>query len=472
MAEEKKEEIKTSLLNVETEEQLIEKSKKISVREGSAYSMMEGFGSRYITPFALAIGANNAIIGFLNSVPSLLGNLSELYTIKAMDKWSRKKIVLTGVLLQALMWLLLIGVGALYFILDIKNSVPAYSLIFVYTLLIIFGAFASPAWTSWMRDIVTKNQGDYFGKRNRVVGIFVFISILAASFILDYFKHTKLYIGFVILFSFAFLGRAISAYLFTKQYEPKLQPDKEAYFTIFQFIKKMPTNNFGKFVIYFSLVSLAVTVAGPFFTVYMLKNLGFSYVDFMIVTLSAAVSSFIFMPIWGKFADKHGNVKVMRICGFFIILVPFLWLFGALLAIGGFQQIIYLLILFEIFSGIFWSGFNLSAANFIYDTVSRQRIAICVTYFHIINSVGILIGAGLGGIISSLHFTFFGLSPLLFIFLLSGVLRMAVYIALHAKLKEVREVQGFSFKKYAKEKMFHLERLFKIFDISKIRGRY
>ncbi|MEK6945171.1 MAG: MFS transporter [Nanoarchaeota archaeon] len=453
------------------EERLIEKTKKISVREGSAYSMMEGFGSRYTTPFALAIGANNTQIGLLSSIPSLLGSFSQLYTLHEMDKWSRKKIVIIGVFLQALMWLALIGVGALYFVLDLRNSIPAYSLIFVYTLLVVFGAIASPAWTSWMRDIVTKNHGDYFGRRNRIVGIFAFASILVASFVLDYFKNTKLYLGFIILFSLAFLGRAISAYMFTKQYEPKLKPDKSAYFTIFQFVKKMASNNFGKFTIYSSLVLLVVTIAGPFFAVYMLKNLGFSYIDYMAVTLASLVSSFIFMPAWGKFSDKHGNVKTMRISGLMITLIPILWLLVGVFMVGKIENVTIVLILVEIYSGISWAGFNLASGNFLYDVVSRQRVAICASYYNILNGVGILIGATLGGILSSLSFTIFGLNSILFIFLLSGIGRLIIYAIFNKKLKEVRKIEDFSFKRYTKEKMFYLERVFKIFDTSKIRGR-
>ncbi|MEK6918156.1 MAG: MFS transporter [Nanoarchaeota archaeon] len=322
-----------------------------------------------------------------------------------------------------------------------------------------------------MRDIVTKNHGDYFGRRNRIVGIFAFASILIASFILDYFKNTKLYLGFVVLFSLAFLGRAISSYLMLKQYEPKLKPDKSAYFTIFQFVKKMASNNFGKFTIYSSLVMLVVTVAGPFFAVYMLKNLGFSYISYMIVTLASLVSSFIFMPVWGKFSDKHGNVKTMKISGLMITLIPLLWLFVGVFIVGRVENVTMTLVLIEIYSGASLAGFNLASGNFLYDVVSRQRVAICASYYNILSGVGILIGATLGGILSSLSFTIFGLSSILFIFLLSGIGRLIVYIIFNKKLKEVRNVEDFSFKKYTKEKMFYLERMFRVFDISRIRGR-
>jgi hypothetical protein len=106
-------------------EKLIEISKKISVKEAGAYSFMDGFGLRNIMPFALAIGANNLQIGLLNSLPGLLGNLSQLLTIKAMRIWSRKKITVVGVTIQAFLWLSLIAVGALYYIGGIKSHWPA-----------------------------------------------------------------------------------------------------------------------------------------------------------------------------------------------------------------------------------------------------------------------------------------------------------------------------------------------------------
>jgi MFS family permease len=462
-----KEEIKKTQ---ETEEELIEKSKKISVKEGCGWGVMEGFGSKYITPFAVAIKANNTQIGLLSSLPSLLGSFSELYTLKAMDKYSRKKIVFIGVLLQAIMWLILIGVGILYFVLNLNESIPQYSLIFIYTLLILFGAFASPAWTSWMKDLITKNKGDYFGKRSRIIGIISLSSFLIAGFILDYFKQTKIFVGFIILFSIAFIGRSISAYLMMKQYEPKLQPDKGAYFSLKEFIKKMPTNNFGRFVIYLSLVSLAVNIAGPFFAVYMLEELKFTYFHYVIVSLAGPVITFLSMPLWGKFSDKHGNVKIMKITGFFICLVPALWLLTIPLASLGLTKIIIYLVLVELFSGFVWAGFNLSTGNFIYDAVSRQRVAICVTYLNILTSIGVLIGASLGGFISSKEFMILGLSSILFIFLLSTVIRLIVYFVMNRELKEVRgEIQEFSVKKYAKYKIVHLTKI--IEQITKIKGR-
>jgi hypothetical protein len=97
----------------------------------------------------------------------------------------------------------------------------------------------------------------------------------------------------------------------------------------------------------------------------------------------------------------------------------------------------------EFISNLIWAGFNLCYVNFIYDAVTRQRLALCIAYFNILNGIGVFIGASLGALMASINLSFFGLNPLLFVFLLSGVVRFIVYITMMPKIKEVREVQKY-----------------------------
>lgn len=73
------------------ESALKENSKKLSIQEGSGYGVMNGFGLRYITPYALALGASNTIIGLLSSLPPFLGTLSQIQSSKLIEKVQRKK---------------------------------------------------------------------------------------------------------------------------------------------------------------------------------------------------------------------------------------------------------------------------------------------------------------------------------------------------------------------------------------------
>lgn len=429
----------------ESKTKKIEGAKKISVKDAGAYSIMDGFGLRYITPYALAVGANNAQVGLISSLPALIGNLSQLFTIKAMKKWSRKKIVFLSNLLQAIMWLILIVAGSFYFIFDFKSQTPGL-VILIYTLLIVFGAFGGPAWTSWMKDLVTVDSGKYFGRRSRIATLVALICMFIGGFILDYFKQTHIFIGFIILFFMAFIGRSASAYFTKRQYEPKFKNEDKYYFSFIQFIKRFHKNNFGRFVIYYALVSLAVNITSPFLAVYMLQNLKFSYIYYMAISLVSVITTLLFVGLWGKFSDKYGNLKTMNITGSLIPFLPLLWL-GSIF-FNNTDSIFFYLLIVESFSGIIWAGFNLAAGNFIYDAVSRERIAICTCYFNIISGAGVLIGAMLGGFISSSNFNFFGLSPILFVFLLGGIARLLIYFSMNSKIKEVREVKYFHVQKH------------------------
>jgi MFS family permease len=428
-------------LSKEEEQKLIEKTKKLSILEGSAYSVMDGFGFRYVTPYALSVGANNTQISLLSSLPGLFGHFSQLLTFQFMKKFPRKKIIFWGVFLQSLMWLLLIAAGIPFFVYGFKNNLSADLIIIVYTLLVLFGSFAGPAWTSMMRDLVPVDRGKYFGKRNQVIGAVALICMFIAGFLLDYFKQTHIYLGFIVMFLVAGVGRFVSSLLFKKHHDPKFQVDDTKYFSLFDFIKKMKENNYGRFVLYYSMVSFSVAIASPFFVVFMLKDLGFNYSQYMITVVFNSLSTLLLMPLWGKFADKYGTVEVMRITGFLIPLLPFLWLITPL--VHNIAYAVILIIVLEIYSGFVWSGFNLAASNFVYDAVSKERLALCSSYLNIINGFFALIGALIGGYLSSHDFSILGLSPLLTLFVLSSIARFAVYFAYSSSVREVREVKVF-----------------------------
>lgn len=430
----------------EDEEALKAKSRNVSIVEGSAYSVMDGFGLRYITPYAVALGMSNFFIALLSSFPALFSSLAGIPGSKIIEKKSRKTLVSTSAFLQALSWIPLLAVGYLYFFHKMQTLHASLLIILFYTILTSLGAFAGPAWNSWMRDLVSEKTDSYFGRRNGVVGAVVLISTFLSGLILSYLKNKGAFYGFLVIFSIAFVGRAISAYLFTKQYEPQMKTSKENYFSLLDFIKKMFHNNFGIFVLFSTLISFAVAIASPFFAVYLLKDLNFSYFSYTIIMSISIITTFVCLPYWGKFGDKYGDVRVLRICGSFIFLVPLLWI-PTILFISNFKALIIYLVIIEIFSGIIWSGFNLSTSTFVFQAVSKEKLPLCIAYSTILNSIGIFIGASLGGFLSSIKTHILIFDNILFVFLISGVLRFILFIAFIGKIKEVRPIENLEMRK-------------------------
>ena len=439
------------------EEKLKEEARKISTIEASSYAFMDGFGLRYIVPYAVALGAGNFAIGALNSLPGFLGTLSQLFTTKAMEKYSRKKIVFYGVLSQAILWLPLILIGLLYFNNKISSPIASFSLVFVYSLLILTGAFGGPAWASWMKSITEgKSLGKYFSKRGLIAGVISLACMLIAGIILDITKATHVMLGFGILLFIAFLGRSFSAYFLSRQYEPKFSYDKASHFSFIEFVKKMHSNNFGRFVLFSGLISFAVAFSSSFFGVFMLKELHFdsTYIAYTIVSMSAVISSLISLPFWGKFTDKYGNVALIKITGWFMPVIPLLWILSYFIAQHSFVGSVVYLAIIESMSGIIWGGFGFASGMFIYLAVSHQRLPICTAYTGVICSTSSFIGATLGSFVLGLNA---GINPYLAVFLISVVLRFAVITFSMNKFKEVKEFDKFSFSSTLKKHFYSLD---------------
>ena len=431
----------------------LEKARKISIKEGGFASVMSGTGDSFLTPFALALNANNMQIGFLSSISNLLSPLAQLKSSKLMEFYSRKKLVSTFVFIQAFVWLVYILLAFLFF----KGRNVSWLVVLVYAFYALIGGLAGPAWFSWMGDIVPeKIRGRYLSRRNRICGAIALTTTLLASFFLDFFK-TKGFVllGFSILFAIATLSRLVSVYYFTKQHEPKIIIKKENYFSFFKFIKKAPYNNFGRFVFFVALMNFATAVAGPFFAVYMLKELNFNYIWYSLINIFASIASLISMPLWGKVADKYGSRELLRIGSVLIPFIPVLWLFSS--------SPLYLMLVPQLISGIGWAAFNLGVNNFTYDSVIREKRAFCVAYLNMVNGILVFLGATLGGFLIQ-HISIAIMNKFLFIFLVSGILRLVVSLAVFPKIKqphfkkieEKMPTTSFYFKEIARETMIEM----------------
>ncbi len=405
----------------------------LGIKEGSAASVTSVITETYMTPFALALGANNVHVGFLNSFSGLLAPLSQLYGSRVLERHERKKVWFFSAMWQMLVLtpILLLGV---FFLFDVEIGLPSF-LIFFYSLYIIFGALAAMAWFSLMGDVVPPEmRGRYFGKRNAILGGIGVVVTLAGSFLLDYFKTQGLVLmGFSLLFLVALFARGVSLIYLRRQDDPDGK-GRRLHDGFWHFFKKIWRTNYGRFVLYVAFLNFAVMIASPFFTVYMLEELQLSYLWYTIISLSQAVSMMLFMLVWGKFADTYGNKGLLIIGNVLIPVLPLLWIFH--------QNPFYLLIPMFL-GGIGWAAFSLASSNYIYDSVEREKRTAYLAYLNVFAGIGIFLGAGLGGMmVEYLPIRF--MNVFLFVFLVSAILRMIAGVVFLPMIREVRKVESFS----------------------------
>jgi MFS family permease len=398
---------------------------RYSILDGSAYAAMLGLTQNFIAPFALALKATTQQIGLLTSIPSLMMALSQLSAPTLSDKaGSRKGFILPVVFLHALMWLPILLVPF------VMPGDKVWWLITFVTISTVLGAMANPAWGSMMADLVPERiRGRYFAARGRIASLITLIFAFIAGGILEAIKP-NVFLGFALLFGGAMIFRLVSYIFLAKMYEVPPTHNDGAKESLIDMIRGIGSSNLGRFTVFIALLSMVTNIASPFFSVYLLRDLQFNYITYVILTSIGSLTGLVFITYWGKRTDRAGNVMVIKITAFLIPLVPLLWLISKNPYYIGFAQT---------FSSFAWAGFNLASTNFVYDATPSQGRTQRLALYNAMNGIAVFIGATSGGFLASRLPALLGFN-LLALFTISGILRMIVVAFFIRGIREVRHV--------------------------------
>jgi len=418
--------------------QEVDRSLIASVLDGCAHAVMLGIGEAFLAPFAIWLGANARELGLLASLPLVLGALAQIASIRLLETRTRRKpVVVMPAFLQALSWLLILllpqaidGHGGWVVLLA---TIPYFAL----------GSLGAPPWSSWIGDLVPPGRrGAWFGRRERLRTRCQLLALIAGGLILGLFQaHDAAAIGFAILFLTAALARIASAVWLARMAEPPYHaPLPTERLSFGRFIGRLPKDPFGRLAIFVAFMHVAIQISGPFFSLYMLRDLGLSYPQFIALSATMILLQSLTFHHWGKIADRFGNISVIKLTGALLPAVPLLWLFS-----HRYEA----LFIFQAVSGVVWAGFQLAAANFLYDSVVPPERPRSVAYYGLLVNSGMLGGALLGGLLAphlprsisvgALEIDL--VSNLQVLFLLSAGARLAVVVAFDRIVREVREVE-------------------------------
>ncbi len=404
----------------------VRRSLRFSVADGAAFAGMVGLTQSYLTPFALALGASTVQVGLLTSVPNLSMALGQLAAPGLCEMTgTRKRFILPVVLLHALTWLPVLLIPYLF------HQSPVVWLIGFVTLNMVLGSLANPAWGSLMADLVPPViRGRYFSIRGRIGGFITLVCSFIGGGILQ--LYTKdVFTGFAILFAGAAAMRLASVYYLSRMHEPvtvTVPGERRGYVALG---KELRRSNLGRFMLMVTLIYFSAYIASPFFSVYMLRDLHFSYLGYMVNISFAAIASFAFVHFWGQRADRGGNVRVIKMTGWLMPVIPLVWLFS-----GNYAYLLFA----EVISGFAWSGFLLATTNFLYDATRPQDRTRYIALFNAMTGMAICLGAFIGGFIAPHLPALLGYN-LKTLFTISGVMRGVAVLALLGGIKEVRNVR-------------------------------
>ena len=152
------------------------------------------------------------------------------------------------------------------------------------------------------------------------------------------------------------------------------------------------TNRRNLFILVFSLlvVMLGFGMVIPVFP-FLIDKLGASGSVMGILVASAALTEFLFGPIWGGISDRVGRKPILMVGMFGYALAMFLF---------GIADRIWMLILFRVFSGILSSATIATTMAYIGDSTSEKSRGGGMGILGAVGGAGTVIGPGIGGLLA------------------------------------------------------------------------
>jgi len=411
-----------------------------SQREAVGSSVMSGVCDNYLAAFAIFLNATAQQVGWVTAVPQLCGGLAQFLSVWIGRRGAGKVgLIVAGAAFQSATIAVFVLLCARHF----DYAIPL--LIGTAVLFQAGGHFVQPQWRQVMVALVPiERRGRYFARRSRITAFTSFAALAGGGLLLHWaavLGYTAA--GFAILFGAALIGRLISVQLLSALAAVDDPGSADAAGTtpigaVGVFRRTLADLQFRRFTLFVACMQGAVAVAAPFFSVHMLRNLHFTYVELMANLAASIVVQLLTLNSWGYIADHLGNRIILVTTAFLIPTLPALWIFSDnfwyLLAVQG-------------VAGLAWGGFTLSSSNYLYDLrPAGSELAIFSAVLAITSGVAVFVGAMLGGAVAARlpqTLTFGGVQisfmhSIYGVFALSSLLRFSVALWFTPRVAEIR----------------------------------
>jgi len=363
---------------------------------------------------AISLGVPSAPIALLGPLPTWLGALAQLGLRRRVAGCARKPWVVTAVRIQATMLLLLAVTGWA----PRSLAGPLYVITFV-----LYGASNAAVghlWMSWIADLCPGRViGRHMAWRSAIFACVQLATSASAGWLArDFTSSTASWSLYAIAFVVAALARYLSAWFLSIQYEPaasKPPPDTELF---------RPSLALARFAKAIALLQGSTLLAGPFFAVWFLRDLRFTYLEFAIAGASSVGGQLLANRFVGRLTDEVGAARVLKVSAALAALVPLPYLF---------IERTWPVWLANFGSGLAWAGVNLAAFKYLVQASRGGPNRSGFVYANLwLTSAMLVMGLCGGLLVPYLPIVFKW--PLQTLFLLSCVLRVAVVCGLFPRI--------------------------------------
>ncbi|CAN5524330.1 hypothetical protein BH09PLA1_BH09PLA1_34240 [soil metagenome] len=366
-----------------------------------------------LTQFARSLGASNFQFGLLAALPFIASLLSLPASVLIDRTGKRKRIFLWGLYAQRVLWIP-IALAPVWMIYRAGTSAAPAALVLSLWLIFLMHAMAavgSPAWVSWMADLVPERvRGKYFSRRRQWGILSAIPAAWIAGWLLDRPQVTgATNAGFItivccaIIFVCAAIFGIVDIAMFHFVDEIPVSPHPKA--SLFKsFAAPLRNRSFLWFGGFVATLTFAVSFMGQFLTLFLIEKLHISNRSTqMMLLIAPMIAQLITLPAWGAAVDRFGKRPVLAISALALVPVAFGWCLMNGSTVNGYGTLaIWMGYALAAAGAALWAGVEVANFNLVLEFSGSDEHGAPGSSYVAVNSVIVNLAGCAGGLDSGL----------------------------------------------------------------------
>lgn len=356
-------------------------NEKMSIYHGMASTLANNTSSNYIPIFAMTIlGATNYQVGLISSLPPFISLLMTIPAAIILNKSvEQRKIVAFSVLSARLVFLLIL------FITYVPGSIASWVLLTLIAFMSVPNTIANIGWQALIGNIIEENRrAQFFSDRNRLLTIVGLITTLIIGLLM---RNVTNDIGaYQTLFAFTFLFGVFEMIFLLKHKESvkeKVIHEKKTAMNWSIFKNK----NYVRFLAVALCFNFGWQMAWGLFNIYNVRYAEASLFWISMFNVGSMIAQIIAFPLWRKWSDKYGNMRVFVWVAFGMSTAPFL---------TALSTNLYYLTFMYLLSGFFVAGTVLILFNLLLENSPTEIRTYCITSYNVLLAIIAFISPQMG----------------------------------------------------------------------------
>ncbi|MEO7994689.1 MAG: MFS transporter [bacterium] len=346
----------------------------------------------FLRRFLLDHGAGNFLLGIIGNLPVIVLLMQPLNSLLLTRSGRPRLLTLVSAILERL----LLVVPIVIVLLRADKAVPLWAMVSLIASFLV-GSIGLNGWMTWLGDLTDRTErGMFVARRSRYEAVVSIVLGLAAAAILDRFlARGEVQLGYLTIFVAAGCAGLGSVALIRRLFRPQPAHAHDEHSPFERLNLPLKDENFRRFLGFHGWLTFGQTLSGPYWEVYLYKEIKWQTLDVTLYSTLILLVSLACYNYWGRWSDRVGVTPLLRLLMFARLLNPILWLFITP------KNVWWILAPEAALTGLFVAGVTPMVLVYALKGGEPEQRSLYLGTFHAVQGVMALIGATLGGIVTS-----------------------------------------------------------------------